>query len=292
MKKKEQYIKTFRPSINGEEFSYLPIAKWSRKYEIKAGEAANLSFYNIFFFLEVTGDVKIDNKTFQLQHSTILCTNAEQYLNFDRGSFNSNATVISFSANYLAASSITDEFIASLSLFQDCKAVNYLFALSSMVTTSLSFLLQTLEYEINNIQAYRGQRIASLLQLVLIELYRNRTEVITATQTTKLPQLVKKFKELVEQHYKTMHDVAWYAAMLNLSAGYLYEVIRKELKQSPKKYILNRVMQEAKRMALHTELSMKEIAFENGFEDISHFSKYFKQVHGVGFAALRKKPFA
>jgi AraC family transcriptional activator of pobA len=42
-------------------------------------------------------------------------------------------------------------------------------------------------------------------------------------------------------------------------------------------------------MALYTGCSMKEIAYELGFLDAAHFSKFFKVVTGVNFSAFKKE---
>ena len=57
--------------------------------------------------------------------------------------------------------------------------------------------------------------------------------------------------------------------------------------------ILNRIMLEAKRFATYSETSVKEVAYNLGFEDPAHFSKLFKNQEGLGFtefrASIRKK---
>jgi AraC-like DNA-binding protein len=44
----------------------------------------------------------------------------------------------------------------------------------------------------------------------------------------------------------------------------------------------------AKKLALETPLSMKEIAYKLGFEDAAHFSKFFKINAGINFSAYKR----
>jgi AraC family transcriptional activator of pobA len=44
--------------------------------------------------------------------------------------------------------------------------------------------------------------------------------------------------------------------------------------------IQERVLLEAKRLLFYTEKTSKEIAYELGFEDANHFSKFFKKHTG------------
>ena len=48
-------------------------------------------------------------------------------------------------------------------------------------------------------------------------------------------------------------------------------------------------MLEAKRQAAYSSLTMKEIAYQLGFDDIAHFSKFFKNVSGSSFTDFKKK---
>jgi AraC-like DNA-binding protein len=47
-------------------------------------------------------------------------------------------------------------------------------------------------------------------------------------------------------------------------------------------------MKEARRQAIYTNKSMKEIAYDLGFEEYTHFSKFFKKMEGVPFSIYRK----
>lgn len=92
--------------------------------------------------------------------------------------------------------------------------------------------------------------------------------------------LVKSFKEIIETHFTEWHQVKDYADALNVTPNYLNEVIKSSVHISAKDFIQDRLILEAKRMAIFSEKSSKEIGFELGFEDPSHFSKFFKSNTG------------
>ena len=50
-----------------------------------------------------------------------------------------------------------------------------------------------------------------------------------------------------------------------------------------------RVVLEAKRQATYSGASMKEIAHQLGFDDIAHFSKFFKNFSGLSFSNYKKE---
>jgi AraC-like DNA-binding protein len=92
--------------------------------------------------------------------------------------------------------------------------------------------------------------------------------------------LVKNFREVVEKNFHKWHQVKEYAEELYVSPNYLNEVIRSNMNSSAKDYIQNRIVLEAKRMAVFTGKSSKEIGYDLGFDDPSHFSKFFKSNTG------------
>jgi AraC-like DNA-binding protein len=98
---------------------------------------------------------------------------------------------------------------------------------------------------------------------------------------------VKNFKDLLEKHFIDWKKVGDYATELNLSSDYLNNVVKATIGKTAKELIQQRTVLEAKRLGLHTNLSTKEIAYQIGFDDPSHFSKFFKNVEGASFTDFR-----
>jgi AraC-like DNA-binding protein len=85
-----------------------------------------------------------------------------------------------------------------------------------------------------------------------------------------------------------MDLVADYARAQHLSSNYLNEVIKSETGSSAKDWIQQRLLLEAKRLAQYSDLPAKEIAFSLGYEDVAHFSKFFKNLEGHSFSEFKQ----
>ncbi|MFT5253801.1 MAG: AraC family transcriptional activator of pobA, partial [Flavobacteriales bacterium] len=85
------------------------------------------------------------------------------------------------------------------------------------------------------------------------------------------------FKDILEKKYKSQKQVHYYAKEIIVSAKRLNLATSKVLGKSPKGIIDYRVMLEAKRLMAHTNESVKEIAFNLGFEEPTNFIKFFKK---------------
>lgn len=89
-----------------------------------------------------------------------------------------------------------------------------------------------------------------------------------------------RFNDLIEQKYKTEHAVGYYASELGLSPRKLGEIVKLYTGKYVSDVIDDRLIAEAKRLILFSNLTIKEIAFELGFEEHSYFTKVFKKLAG------------
>ncbi len=141
--------------------------------------------------------------------------------------------------------------------------------------TSMFHLLEE-EFLIND--HIQGEMLRVLLKRILI----SSSRLITKTQdngTTQNSQaeLLRQFHILVEQHFKKAHDVTFYANHLHKSPKTLSNVFNKIGSASPLALINDRIMLEAKRLLLYSDLSVEEIGYQLGYSDAAHFSKFFKR---------------
>lgn len=93
--------------------------------------------------------------------------------------------------------------------------------------------------------------------------------------------IIREYNFLVEQNFRIKHTVAEYASMLNKSPKTLSNLFSKIATKSPLQFIQERKLLEAKRLLRYTDKSIKEIAYEIGFEDLQTFGRFFKNYEKV-----------
>jgi AraC family transcriptional activator of pobA len=91
--------------------------------------------------------------------------------------------------------------------------------------------------------------------------------------------LMDSFRELLEQHYAGQHPLGFYASALYVTPHHLNTVIKKATGKTVTEVIRDRVMLEAKRMLVHTDTPIGQIADQLGFNDFSYFSRLFKKLN-------------
>ncbi|SDG05501.1 helix-turn-helix domain-containing protein [Mucilaginibacter sp. P25] len=154
----------------------------------------------------------------------------------------------------------------------------------------LAFIEDTMRKMLTEFNAdgtWRNQMLTSWLRVLVIYLSRLYSEQYNETCVTLNYCLLKSFQALIGEHYASQHDVAAYAEQLNLTPGHFTEVIKQQSGKTAITHIHERLIVEAKRRLLHTELSVKQIADELGFEDAAYFNRFFKRLADTTPIAFR-----
>ncbi|MFL9845515.1 AraC family transcriptional regulator [Flavobacterium rhizosphaerae] len=141
--------------------------------------------------------------------------------------------------------------------------------------------------EYNRGDNWRNSMLTAYMQVLLIYMSRLYTAQVLPDNATTDRELFKKFSQLIEENIVRVHDVAGYAAMVNLSAGHFSELIKEQSGKTAMQHIHDRLLLEAKRLLFHTDTSVKEIAYQLGFEDASYFNRFFKRLTESTPAAYR-----
>ena len=113
----------------------------------------------------------------------------------------------------------------------------------------------------------------------------------TSDNSTRFHIITKEFKLLLERNFILMKRPSNYANALNISTPYLNQCVRNTTGFSVSHHIQQRIILEAKRQLYHSKKSVKEIAFELGYEDYPYFSRLFKKMTGYTALEFRNKNF-
>ena len=102
-------------------------------------------------------------------------------------------------------------------------------------------------------------------------------------------EIVLSFLHLLAEHLSTSRSPSYYASQLNISPVYLNEVVKEVTGMSATFYIRNELILQAKRLLVHTGLSIKEISDRLGIEDSAYFSRIFTQTVGISPSTFRQR---
>jgi AraC family transcriptional activator of pobA len=246
------------------------------------------NYYSIIWSFTATGKHIIDFHEYKIEPRSVFFVSPGQVHQVVTDP-DPAGLVILFTLEFLQKNGIREEFVSNLRLFRDSDET------PPLLLKEEDFLrLKSFSDAMRNASAspdeMKFETIGAYLKLFLIEC--NATCSLfpeSNTQNIEVGRsLVQRFKQLVEEHFAEWHKVRDYANALNVSPGYLNEVISSSIQRPAKEYIENRLILETKRLSIFTDKSNKEIGFELGFEDPSHFSKFFKSFTGTSIGEFRE----
>ena len=105
----------------------------------------------------------------------------------------------------------------------------------------------------------------------------------------RVRELFNRFMMLMERDYKQSRDVNYYAEKMSITSKYLTNIVRQVAGHTPKTIIDQYVILQLKMQLHRSSQSIKEIAWEYHFTDVSFFCRYFKKHTGVTPQQVREK---
>lgn len=165
-----------------------------------------------------------------------------------------------------------------LSLKEDCRE-------------KFNILKQLFIEEFQTIDTIQTDMLQMLLKRLIILTTRLAKEQYLAGKIYEEEKfdLIRQFNILVDKEFKNQHQVRYYAGQLHKTPKTLTRIFNGFNYSSPSVIIQDRIIMEAKRLFTYTTLSIKEIAYELGFRDAGHFSRFFKNATSLKPSDFRKQ---
>lgn len=143
----------------------------------------------------------------------------------------------------------------------------------------LDTLLSQIRAEMRSKDLAQHDSLVSYLKIVLITASRVKTlqQDIEWEHDLQAPQILQTLKELIESNFRTKRTVGDYADMLHMTPKALGKIAKKYFNKPITELIAERIVIEARRDLYLTDRSVKEIAYDLGFDDEYYFSRFFKK---------------
>ena len=131
--------------------------------------------------------------------------------------------------------------------------------------------------------------VDALLITLLVETLRlaHHAEMGAEPNASLQAGLVARFRALVEANYQQQLGLSAYAERLGVSIKRLRAACLSAAGSTPGRMIQDRVLLEAKRVLLYTNMSVAEAAYFLGYEDPAYFTRVFTRNHGASPRAFR-----
>lgn len=241
-----------------------------------------------FTFVRATShliSLRIDRTLHTLQPNEILSLTPTQHLQYISGN---GGIVYQFNREFYCIKD-HDKEVNCMGIVFYAPTPKLTIKLNSKDVEKLNQVHSDLEEEFQNSDSIQAEMLRLLIKNFIIRITR-----ILKTQQTNLSQsghkqdLLRKFTILVEENYKTEHQVSFYANQLFKASKTLSNNFN-HFHTSPLQIIQDRIVMETKRLIIYSDLSFKEIALELGYSDVAQWSKLFKKTVGNSPSEFKKQ---
>lgn len=259
-----------------QEFEIVDVAALYKDFKDTLTTTHRAGFYHIIWFQKGHPTHLVDFNPIPIQPNTLLFLNKETVQRFDSTTAFEGKAIL-FTDSFFCKTEADTQFLRNTVLFNDLFSVPQ-FQIDQQAPL-FAELLQQMIYELQQLKdPLQADILKNLLHnfLLYAEREKRKQDLPEIKKTVDL-DYVMLCKELLDQHYKNQKQVNFYTKQIGITEKRLNQATTKVLGKSPKELIDDRVLLEAKRIIVHTTESIKEIAYNLGFEEPTNFIKYFKK---------------
>lgn len=226
--------------------------------------------YILFWCRRGTASITIDENDFTLNTGEAITITSGQYHCLKQ--IKGQLYALDFTLDFFSKNDHDIELIFHNGLF--CH-----FGMNEVIRVSNSNrflqLLQQVEKELNEKPYQYLVSVHSYIELLLVEL--NRSKIDNGDEIWKPDALFLRFLEAVRNNFIHNYSVAQFANLLSATEAKLNELSKLHTNKTAQNVIYSLTISEAKRLLLYQDLSVKEIAYQLGFNDPFYFSNFFKK---------------
>ncbi|MCE9599775.1 MAG: AraC family transcriptional regulator [Spirochaetia bacterium] len=223
-------------------------------------------YFAIFFFLKGSGSHRIDFVEYEIKDGTLFLLKPGQVHSW-RFDSEVRGYAIKFSPEFYARNTARRMALFDFPFFRPG---------NSRASMQIS-QAESLESDIARLFRERANEseeglLFTLTQLVLLEIKR----VYAQDETRPADTFVTQFEELLEENFPHKRSPVFYARRLGISAPALNLACKHRRGQTCKSIINERTVLELKRLLVHSDMSIAEIAKETNFADSAYMSRFFR----------------
>jgi AraC family transcriptional regulator, transcriptional activator of pobA len=232
-------------------------------------------FYHIVWVVNGRGHHIIDSVRYEVKPNTLFFMAPGQIHDFVL-SDDATGFTINFSPEFFALKLHSRQALTDIPIYDFEKLTNALY-IDEERAHGLHVILDAIIEEYLTEQSGYEEVIWSYLWIFLLKVSRIASSDSVVNSGSRTQLLSRRFKSALEKNFSAINQTTDYASLLKVTERALNEATRQAFGYTAAQLIRERVMLEAKRLLLHSEISVAEIADRLGFEDPAYFSRCFKK---------------
>ncbi len=244
------------------------------------------NYYSIVWNCGAAQSIWIDDEPYTFAANSVLPLAIDQSYRFERAN---DFICWQFNTDFYCVANHDAEVGCVGYLFYGLSAALFI-DLDEVSTAKMQQLSDFFIEEFSTEETIKQEMLRILLVKLIIQVTRlAKKQFIGQEIEEEKFNLLRQYNFLVDSHYKQEKQVQFYAQQLHRSPKTIANIFSLYSKKTPLQIIHERVTKEAKRLLHYTDKSVKEVAYDLGFEDAANFSKFFKHQTAQNPSELKKQ---
>ena len=257
----------------------IPFATSPLEYDCMNQAAHRHSFYEIFYIASASGYHVVDSEPLKVDPPLFYFISPGQIHSWElAGTF--EGFFLAFSEDFLVSPSSGFSTIEEVTFFHTVSRSPEL-RLDKEQAGETFELLRDINSEYEGRESNRASVLRAYLHILITRLQRLTHNSPRETKPFRQSSLVRKFKHLVTKNLLNRLSVREYAEAMGISESHLNNIMKSMTGYTPARLIHNETILEAKRLLIHSDLTVSEVGYHLNFEDPSYFSRFFKRETGL-----------
>ena len=236
------------------------------------------NYYSLIWVMEGTGKLKTNFSEYSFEENSLFAFSPYQPFMFSSNLIKGIA--IYFHSDFFCIHKHQTEITCNGVLFNNIYQRPFI-VVDEILQETLHKSVLEIKKEMQNPGLDQYELLISYMKIFLIAASRSKMQQQPETGSTKKgnkePVVLQSLKEAIEKDFKSKHTPGDYAIMLNISSNALARITKSYFNKTLTNLITERIIIEAKRELYLTNKSIKEVAYELGYDDEYYFSRFFKK---------------
>ncbi|MCP9768578.1 helix-turn-helix domain-containing protein [Lacihabitans sp. LS3-19] len=235
-------------------------------------------FYNLLYITQGSGTHDIDFKRFEVVPNTLFFMNDTQIHEWNLSDDIQGFTLFFKKEFYNVAEPMFS--LPNLPFFHNSQNEAQMVFFEENEAMVINHFFEDMLNEFNKRLDNHEAIIKTLLKIILIRSLRVYQPNFSSSGSSLILSKIRQFESLIETKHSKLKSVREYASIMNMTPNYLNAICSNTLGKTAGEMIRERIILEAKRLLIHTPLSICEMGYNLGYEDCSYFIRVFKKAVG------------
>ena len=236
------------------------------------------NYYSLIWVTDGNGKLKTDFSEYNFEKNTLFSFTPYQPFMFSSNMI--KGVAIYFHSDFFCIHKHQTEVTCNGVLFNNIYQAPFILVDETLQNT-FNKIIEQIKSEMQNPGLAQYELLISFMKIFLIAASRSKaqqqSQTIPSEKGNKEPVILQNLKEAIENDFKSKRTPKEYAVLLNISPNALAKITKRHFNKTLTDLIAERIIIEAKRELYLTSKSIKEVAYELGYDDEYYFSRFFKK---------------